>query len=359
MTIQRTKEQAFAVIRQARELMKTLAPSNDISDSTRDGYLREFKRLLAKGAEDADAIWAAACDTESKRTYYRRLASLKFGIPTRMQELLRAQDAAQRAGEIETWQNAVANLDAFLQTAEGVTEKIDSLDGRCPLESPAPKHSKRKDMQGLPPDWRERMAQAFQGSKYRLDFLVAAVTGCRPHELATGVEVRATATHILLKIRGAKVKKTQGQPWREMEYPIDEETHPLVRALHGEIWPEYDNKLIEIQTESKVNFTSSIRRVGRLLWPRRASEITPYCLRHQLASDFKCSLKDLDHVSAALGQSASATRSMYGQRQMSRGSGLEPGSVKADRPIRQTHTADADLRLLRESRPRRSAKKPM
>ena len=138
------------------------------------------------------------------------------------------------------------------------------------------------------------------------------------------------------------MKETQGQPTRQVTYEnIDANTHPLVQALHREICSESiideDSREVLIRIDGeKSGFSSAIRRAGHRLWPRRRSEITPSCFRHAAASDFKEHLA-ADEVSAAIGHCADATKSRYGQRQMSSGSeGLRPSSVKAERPIRAT-----------------------
>jgi len=204
--------------------------------------------------------------------------------------------------------------------------------GACPIASPKPRHSKRKDIIGLPPDWREQMYREIDRmgrGKYELGFLVMALTGCRPEELKRGISITTTPDVITFRINGVKVKKTQGQEWREIDYSMNDK-HPLLQeflSIHtgGGV----------VSIDNKSNYTGALQRAGQRLWPRKVKNITSYCLRHQAASDFKQVLS-LDDVSKAIGHMVDATRSLYGQRQMSRSGGLKPSAARASRPIKST-----------------------
>ncbi len=303
----------------ARQLLDQLPPSN-ASTATKDGYTRELHRLITTyKAGSPDQLWAAICATRSKRTYYRRVAATKHFLRNMVELAL------------------VQGKTAILEFAIRLHEKLLTHSGNCPVTDPKPRHSKRQDLRGLPEDWRESMLIALQGGKFKLPYLVSAVCGCRPEELRTGITVIVNDASLTLKVRGAKVKATQGQPVREITYSIDSSSSNLVRALHSEIAGK-DNAheasgQITVKIENKAGFTSALRRAGRRLWPRRQSEITPYCLRHAAASDFKEGLS-ADEVSAALGHSVAETKSLYGQRQMSQRGGLRPESVRAERSIK-------------------------
>jgi integrase len=311
-----------------RQLIEEL-PATDASIQTAQGYKREFSRLIKKARsldqyETPDQFWDIICNTRSKNTYYRRVAAVKYGLRIML-------EGALRTGKIET-----------LKFLIGLAGKVHEAQGQCPIPAPRPRHSKRQDIRGLPPDWREAMLVAMQKTPHYLPSLVLACVGCRPEEFSEGVRVVAARNEITLDIKGAKVKKDQGQPSRQVVYEINQNSHPLVLALHNKIWEEGvlvgDSKEMMVRLVGKKSgFTSAIRAAGRKLWPRRKREITPYCFRHMAASDFKEYLAG-DDVSAAVGHCVDATKSRYGQRQMSSG-GLRPSSVKADRPIRPTSSS--------------------
>jgi integrase len=329
----RAKDSLYAIVKSGRELMKIL-PTSSASLVTLMGYDREIQRLSEKyNARQPSQLWEAITSTtRSKRTYHRRLAALRHHIKHSLDQLVPLQDTQQKLGNTIEWISTVHSIKNLIS----LNEFIENSRGICPIAEPAKRHSKRQDIRGLPDNWREQMLSEFANSKYRTDFMIAAITGCRPAELEKGIEIKATATSITLKLEGAKVKEQQGQPWREIQYAITENSSALIKSLHKEIFDQFGDEPILAVTESKVNFTSAIRRVGKKLWPRRNSEITPYSLRHQAASDFKRFLSE-DEVSIALGHTVDETKRLYGQAQMSSGaSALAPEKVTAARAVRTT-----------------------
>lgn len=325
-TSEHTTIDSSEIVSASRRLLENL-PTTDALPETEKAYRVELSRLIKKTrspdqSESPDRFWAAICNTRSKSTYYRRIAAVKFGLRFMLEGSLRAE-------KIES-----------LRFLLGLAKKLEETQGTCPITNAKRRHSKRQDIRGLAPEWREAMFSEMQKTIHRIPFLVLSVAGCRPEELKKGVRVVATRNALTLHIQGAKVKETQGQPNRRVAYDIDPNAHPLVQALHREIWCEHTideaTREVEVRIENKDGFSSAIRRAGRRLWSRR--KITPSCFRHAAASDYKDHLKS-DQVSAAIGHCVDATKSRYGQRQMAGNDGLHPSSVQADRPIKPTARA--------------------
>lgn len=327
---ERTTEECFAIVKDARNRLKSM-PASKASEATISGYAREFDRLVGESGREPVDLWAAVCNTSSKRTYHRRVAALRHNLRLQLEAALRRQDQHQRANDTPAWLQEIEYVASLLELAQ----LVEAARGKCPLENPKPRSSKRQALRGLSPDWREQIGQAMKTSKYHIAYLVAAATGCRPDELERGIQVCVANGEITFTIVGSKVKELQGQPTRSIVYTIDE-SPSLVHELV--VYMQANGTEMTVRVTSKVNFTSAIRRIGRLLWPRRQAEITPYCLRHAAANDFKASL-EREQVSAALGHAVDATASMYGQHQMSRGGGLKPSSVRAERSIKHTRSA--------------------
>jgi integrase len=328
------KEAAYETIRNARDLKKILKPSH-ASDATLKMYDREVHRLISKyQTRSPTELFAAICDTTSKRTYFRRLAAAKHFVQARLADALSEQDKRQRAGDPAAWLSSVAVLEFLV----GLHRTIEQHRGSCPLANPKPRNSKRRSLRALPSDFREQMHDALKSSMYRLPYLLSALTGCRPAELQTGVKIELDDTHITITIAGAKVNgTTQGQAWRKIGYGTDTQD-PLVRGLFDELSARQVREL-NIDVKSKVNFTSALRRAGRRLWPRNKIDVTGYTLRHAAASDFKKFLSP-DEVSQALGHCVDKTSSTYGQRQISRSSGgLQPTKIQAARSVKATKSA--------------------
>lgn len=339
------KENAYASIRRARALKKHLVPSK-ASPKTKVDYELTFTRLLsACSPKTPGGCFAAMSNTSSKRTYYKRLAAVRHVIQEGIQSTLQEQDRHQVAGDLDAWLKSVRKLDFLM----ALHDTMEVHGGACPLASPSPRRSKRRTLRSLPLDFREQMYSAMGASKYRLAYLVSALTGCRPEELEYGVRIRDEDGQLILHVIGAKVVEgQQGQAWREIGYSTDDE-HSLVQALLIELRSIGTAELL-IAVESKVAWTSHLRRIGRALWPRIKSETTGFTLRHMAASDWKASGLSEDEVSMALGHAVSRTSSFYGQRQISRGAGmLQPTSVRAATAVKQTRTARP--RTTRSARP--------
>lgn len=301
-----------------------------VSVRTKAEYVREVRRLLERCPEsNLGALLRVAADTQSKLTYRRRLASIRFLLMQRIKVELREQDQAQRAKDWDTWFDAVGKL----QSALSNYAQFIKMRTTCEVTNPIPRGSKRKSLHGLPAEWRDHLWKTMP-AKYHLPYLVMALTGCRPAELALGIDVQADSNALLIRISGVKVKEHQGQPSREITYHIDETSPGMVCALHQQVRSAGGTIQVCAPTDA---FTSAIRRAGRRLWPGRDSDITPYSLRHAIASDFKRCLSPED-VSSALGHAVSKTASRYGQWQIGRAGGPRPAAVNATRSIRETRS---------------------
>ena len=84
----------------------------------------------------------------------------------------------------------------------------------APVKQRRPSHSKRRDLRGLPEDWRERLVARMP--KYRSAALTSAVARCRPKELKKGVQLAIVGRMLIATINGAKVTEKAGQPWRRL-----------------------------------------------------------------------------------------------------------------------------------------------
>jgi len=135
-------------------------------------------------------------------------------------------------------------------------------------------------MAGLPPDWRERVIDRMP--TYRLAALTAAVTGCRPAELISGVQLSIVGGMLVALVRGAKVDEARGkgQEWRRLEWALD---HPsaLVQHLVAEVVEAGGSLRVTIANAS--NFSKSMSNAAAREWSKRKTTVTPYCFRHQVA----------------------------------------------------------------------------
>lgn len=313
----------FDLVKKARQRHTLMAPGKASTD-TQQGYEREFDRLVGQEREATD-IWRAVCQTDKKRTYYRRVAAVRHGIRKWLGDYLRHQDACQRAGNWSAWQEDLKSIEALLD----LDELVAAAAGHCPLAAPKRRTSKRQHLAKFPTDWRNQLGSRFRGNSYEAAFLVSALTGCRPHELETGINVTRTSDGVIFTVFGAKVKNTQGQKFRTLKYG----DHPYVTRLL-EILDIPEGTTVPVKVQSKVNWTSAIRRAGRALWPNARKDVTPYLLRHALASDLKRQGWDPDEISAVLGHCSAKTRSLYGTWSSGGSSPLGLKEVTAAKPVR-------------------------
>lgn len=333
------KSEIFATVRRARQWVNE-HPQKPISPDTEEEYKKEFYRLERKAKDQkeifsslADAFLAAIQATRRKNTYYKRVAAVRWVMGWLIPKLLKKQEQHQRDGDTKALATVISNMKFWL----GIANSVHESSGRCPISSVKPRHSKRQDLRGLPGDWREQMAGqlARKPSIYYLPFLVSAIFGCRPAELVKGVRLRRKDGVLALAVEGVKVSESKGQPERAIGYSLDDSAHPLVLELARQLKEgEYDI----VRIDNSKNWCNCMCRTGRTLWPRKHARMSPYMLRHGFASDLKAKLADPDDVSRALGHCVSATRSYYGQAQISRGRKLSPAAISASREIKQTDT---------------------
>ena len=331
----KTQEEIFEIVKAARQRMKELPPRT-LSKSTDDGYVREYNRMVGDEGTNPEKLWSAICATQSKSTYRRRVAATMRCCRVQLQDALRSQDAARRAGDMSALRYQVAVIEEVI----GVLNIVERHKGQCPLENTVRRKSKRSDLKYLPSNWRDQLHKQLEGSKYELAYLVGAVSGCRPGELEKGVKVICSKDDGLLTVRidnGVKVTGQKGQPWREITYRANQS--PLVRALFEacrNVAPGAE-RIETVSIEKTTNWRAALSSAGQKLWPRLKFRICPYHLRNAAASDWKRAGLSEEEISAALGHCVNKTASNYGQFQIGQGGGgLSPVEVRAARPILNT-----------------------
>lgn len=331
----RTHEEIFELVRAGRRRMKDL-PSRKVSRSTYEGYVREYNRLVGDEGAEPEKLWSAICRTSSKSTYRRRVAAVMYCCRSQLSEALQNQDAAQRAGDMRSLREHASVIDGVLE----VINVVERHKGDCPLETIVRRKSKRSDLRKLPNDWREQLYKRFEHSKYKLPYLVEAVSGCRPGELEKGVKVICSEAMLTIRIdNGVKVTEEKGQPWREISYLIDQDSHLLVKALYDSCRELGNDTCAVVGIDKSTNWRAALSATGQNLWPRLHFRICPYHLRNAAASDFKRSEVSNEEVSAALGHCVDKTGSLYGQHQVGRGGlGLRPEVISAARPVLRTRS---------------------
>lgn len=189
---------------------------------------------------------------------------------------------------------------------------------------PSPKVSQRQSLKGLPPDWRERLADALP-EKWRPAYYLLAATGCRPDELSKWVLISCSEASVVVRISGAKVDEQKGQPWREQTLALTSLFADRLQA--GAVF---------LAKKDYPAFRKAFNRAARKLWPRRKEIPAPYALRHQFAADAKAAGVSYETLAQALGHSVTRTQQLYGHSKQGTGR-VHLISANTPRAIRQTH----------------------
>ena len=277
----------------AKRLLANLA-SRDLSPSTQKIYAKTAARYY----ERPDDV----LNTTSKRTYYLRKAALNWW-------------ATQVLGEAishEIIDNAcLARIDQALRILQRFGPELKRgeslrLGKRCPINS-TPRVSKRRSLKGLPIDWREQVIGKLTG--YHRDWAwLMAICGCRPSEIALGINVRPDGDGVTITIRGTKTDRGHGQPKRVLHVSGN-----LVDV--GQIGCERTIKSVSANAVS-----TALGRAGRAVFgSKRARLVSAYSFRHQVASDLKASGMPAEEASAFLGHASAETKRYYGSPLQSRG----------------------------------------
>lgn len=182
-------------------------------------------------------------------------------------------------------------------------------------------------------DWRERVAEMMTGD-LKLLFLVQCVTGCRPQELANGVQVRLCRDGTMVtRVRGAKCDEFVGQPSRSLSLS----TAGGVTRMLGQMLK------VGLTVDSrKCNFgqvntyAKSVARACAKAFPGRKGrrKLSPYSARHQFKADLVGMGWSKVEIAMAMGHSTTRSGTAYGQGGRGGGSGVKPIAIKAQRPVK-------------------------
>lgn len=188
--------------------------------------------------------------------------------------------------------------------------------------------SKRRSLKGLPPNWREIIAEHTIPAALPA-VLVTFLSGCRPAEIAMGVQVQVLdAQHLTITIRGAKTNDFKGQPWRRLT--IATEGSPLATQLWRMASAKGGAFLVKREPRTlHKNLAAAAKSAG-------LPNICAYMARHYLASQLKNLWgKDAKQdIAMVLGHASTRTQRSYGSTQQGRRGGMTIVNVEAARLVR-------------------------
>jgi len=336
MTDTPDKTVGFALIKQARALISGV--NTALSESTQTQYKKAFSRMKERGSTPEKIANTA-------RGFYYYRAAWVHHHATQIRETLNSADRAQRAGDIQSWQESVSRLPELVRETiryrpdpEG-KNLANGLIGKWAVEAEKRvnagqkinRHSKRVRLRGLPTNWRSQMFAGLRsGSKYQDVVAVLSATGARPAEFVRGIEVTLDAAGTLrFRIEGVKTHGGKyGQAERAFSVSAD---RPELTYLRDRVIKN-DGPLVAIAAAGALS--DKVRQLSKKVFPGLKSTVSAYVFRHQVAADLKASGLSDREVSAALGHSVDETKSYYGAAQSARSTGGFT-NIQASRMVRE------------------------
>ena len=318
------------MVRQLRTA--TAGVASDISDTTKADYSKKYERMVRlKRPPEGMA--------KSSGGFYAYRAAFLHGTAQEARAALKLRDQSPYGSP--KWEAAMQKIRICLSRfqrypADPKRERVGQSEHqhitwatvREQITEIPVRRSKRAVLSYLrhKPGWHDTLFGAVS-ERYKAAAAVAALTGCRPSELVRGVKVQLRDDSLLVAISGTKVSQQSGQPTRLLRLAIDSAEARYLAALC-----EAGDAIVQIRSANA--FGEAIAAAGRTAFPRARQRISPYVLRHSVASDLKSSYGP-DDTAAALGHQVTRTQERYG-RAVHGGRSAITG-VHATRAVRHTH----------------------
>ena len=355
------RQEAFGIIQSVRATLKEIAETRALRKDTQPGaatladyqkrinYLEPlFEHTLSQGSQ---MPWTDTFDmlNVARSTFFQYRSAVKWQSSSRLQTLLTEQDRFQRSlGPSRAWYRAVKTLqEALWEHQEICALSYDEDRGQehwppSRLKKEHTGKSKKLALKKLPDGWQERF-DFFneQSPTYRYAGVLLRFCGLRPAELERGVQVQWTAQGVQVRIEGAKVRDTAGQPWRSFllnlamlpAWFVDE----LKRQGQIHISANSDNMRSHLGRLSTAVLNPEQRKNGC------QENLSAYLFRHALVTQMRESGWESDEIAAAIGESSAETTRLYGLRV--RGGkkpkvpiAMEKNSVAAARAVKPADT---------------------
>ncbi|MCD9228644.1 site-specific integrase [Ralstonia pseudosolanacearum] len=231
--------------------------------------------------------------------------------------------------------------------------------------------AKKSALKLLPPTWREDMFSCasqpdWRQSRPQLTPALALLwlIGCRPTEIERGVHVSYRNGLILIAVQGAKCNEEPGKERGiraraykfETRPPLD--AHPALLTLRE--YAEQNGQDGEALVTHKADYLyNSVTALGKAVFPTLRTRVSPYCFRHQIASDLKADPDvPLEDAAMFMGHLSDYSIGRYGRAAHGkRGSGrVKPLAVRASQPVKHSPKVDKLARFKIASANRRKSK---
>lgn len=329
----------IAIIDKEREERRDTPPSpTSVAQYTTKLVLLDKQACDEHSRSDSPLCAAIASHSGKSGSFYVYKAAAAWRETTAVRRLLGQQDALQRNGPYGTeWERCIDELRTHceqLRDIRALSLKAARAMAEC---EPLARTSKSHVLRHVSPEWRERFLAVSANSKtYAKACVLLAIFGMRPKELQDGVMVRCGRRVVGVKIHGAKVRATAGQPWRALYVPVDKFPAWFLDELR-----QGDAK---VYAASASAMRSYLYRLSPKVFPPRSGEkqqvLSAYVLRHAVATDLRQEGWSSIELAAVLGERVEETARHYGlfrrgaKRGRQLGAGIIRDQVKTAIPVR-------------------------
>ena len=330
------KQQAFEIIRQARNTIKNL--DNYKSDNTRTDYSKIYERLV-----DADKTPIEYAKT--KNSFYKYRAAWIYGWSKLLAPLLQIADRQQKVNEKE-WFDTIEEIRKTNLMLEKYSPDPKHLNKMLGIKSlwavkkanstgqglVKKNYSKRKTIKRLPLGWRNVIfARALQkNSKYADAVATLSLTGCRPAEIEKGVVFEIYNDELKVTIFGAKTHGGKfGSPIRSFVMSEDSLAfdHIRERCIN-----EGGSFTVIAKAKAIGDAVSLMAKDTKL------ANVSAYSFRHQMSADLKAGGFDTESVAKVLGHSTDRSQTYYSAAS-GKGGGRNISNIEGREPVMKNKMA--------------------
>jgi integrase len=320
----------YLLVKKIREQISQV--NLQVSEKTASEYRKVFQKLQENGTHFSQA--------SSKNTFYKQRAASIFVLAESAKSLMNARDKVQKGTqehaeivqkltEISTFFNdfPANSTPENNETGSKITWKDVKSDEKMTSFSKKTGLGKLVKIE----NWEQKLFEKCS-SKHQNALAISLVSGCRPAEIEAGIQVKKDENgNLILTIKGAKLSEIRGQETRELSISPD---HFAARHLLAQLG---NGNEIVISSNSKA-FSEATRQAGKRAFPRLKIGVSPYSIRHAVASQLKASGIAQDAIAMTLGHAATASQSAYGRAHhgTSGAASLAIVGVSASRAVRDT-----------------------
>jgi len=335
----------YVLIKKIREQIS--AVNLKVSERTATEYRKTFQKLQEKGVHFSEA--------SSKNTFYKNRAATLFSLAEGAKFLMNQRDKCEKGTEYHAEiVQKLAEISKFFDDFPANSDPESNENGSkitwedVKSSKKMESHSKKNGLGKLVKieNWEQKLFEKCS-TKHQKALAVSLLSGCRPAEIEAGVLVKNDESgNLVLQIKGAKLSEIRGQETRELSISRE---HFAAKFLLGQL-----DRAPEITVSSNAKaFSDAVRQAGKRAFPRLRVGVSPYSIRHAVASSLKASGVDADAVAMTLGHAATASQSAYGRAHHGTAGacGLAIVGVSASRAVRNTIKPPPPAKARRYSAP--------